>query len=120
VGVDPDDIRVVWDVANGAGAGVVADREFSDGDLIVNYNGIHMAVADDQLPHENTFEFLYMLNNEPRQVDATEPASGIGRYINDVDPYHKANSVAKRVQLKSESSCITIRAMGTIKKGKCL
>jgi hypothetical protein len=122
VNSDPDDILVVSDLGYGAGAGVVARRAFRAGDLIVIYRGVDMPAPDDEKDDETNdttfkFKFVYTRDNEKRQIDASDPTSGIGRFINDMDAHHPANAVAKRIP---GGSVITINAVKTIEQGKCL
>jgi hypothetical protein len=120
---DPIDIEVVQNMGNGAGSGVVAGRVFHQGDLICNYRGIHELVVGDPTGIDVTYKFLYHHNNELHHVDAADPTSGIGRFINDMDAFTNSNAVAKRMPAQlgaSDASIITIHATKRIRTGKSL
>jgi hypothetical protein len=124
---DPTDMCVVTDLECGAGAGLFADKDFDMGAFLLVYRGTHALEVDDPHPDRHMFKFTYTTGaGEDWIVDAENENAGIARMINDCDPYHKPNAVAKQKEKKSPDGRTTIAvnivlsAIRPIKKGTYL
>jgi hypothetical protein len=117
---DPTDVRVVEEVTYGAGSGLFAGRDFAIGDFLLVYRGKHMLESEDPRPDRHNFKLCYDWKGQDYIVDA-EDEGGLARMINDVDPYHIPNAVAKKCCTKDEQVVyITISAIRAIVQGTYL
>ena len=70
--------------------GLFVTREYGKYEFIINYRGIHCVEAN-----PGPFVYWYRFNGT-RYIDASdETTSGLGRFINDIDPFVVANCEAK-------------------------
>lgn len=113
VNSDPPDLEVA-DVA-GSEKGLFVSRDFDQGEFLLNYRGEEKEEAP-----AGPYVFEYAFGAGKRYVDATEPGSGLARYINDVDPFHAANckTTGQQVLLSGVSRhLIVIKTTRPIKRG---
>lgn len=115
---DPDgiEVRKVDYLSNVNGSGLFATKDFQRNDFIVNYRGVHCESAE-----SDPFVYKYEFNGKTRFIDARDPKSGLGRYVNDIDPYHVANAKATKLVYHDDDDVlqgtIAIKAVTDIKAG---
>ncbi|XP_072022446.1 uncharacterized protein [Amphiura filiformis] len=97
------------------GYGLFATRNFSKGDFLLEYRGVHRpdtaAETDDV---DNTYVFEYRHNGEDMLIDATDPNSCLARYINDS---HKYNNAIMKKKTFSGNIHLCLYALCDIKIG---
>lgn len=100
------------------GQGLFVEKDFGQGDFLINYRGKDVDAKESTSP----YAFQYVFNNTSRCVDATHESSGLARYINDIDPYHQANckSYGKLIHKPdgSQQYLISFKATRPIVSGK--
>ena len=93
---DPEDFYVKETCF--AGWGLFVNRFFSKGEFILNYRGDRST--------DNNADGIYIFDTgkpENVKLDATERSDCLGRYINDVDPFHLPNcQPTKKFNRKNE------------------
>ena len=106
------------------GLGLFAEKPIPCGHFIVNYRGktIDYTTLQDLDERKQTYVFYYKHEGKNFAIDASDPDSGIARYINDVDFYTNANCRPKRRLLANEKGGFTVLiaffAVADIKAGK--
>ena len=87
--VDPDDLMVKE--TPHAGKGLFARRFFEKGEFVCNYRGERKQTLD--------IDSIYIFDcGKPDfiKIDATDQLHCIGRYINDIDPFHLPNCYPRK------------------------
>ena len=106
----------------GRAIGLFADRDFKSGEFLLNYRGERNNDAPIN-PYVYEYECT-STSTSGRQmscIDARNPESGLGRFINDKDPHHHANCKPIVTPLDNgTSSTISFVALTHINKGNFL
>ena len=100
------------------GFGLFADRQFDKDEYIINYRGLHVDEAE-----AGPYVYNYALNGTTTKcIDAGDENSGLGRFINDIDPFTEANCEAKILRYYTDDtemmSTIYFRALHDINIGE--
>lgn len=97
-----------------AGYGLFVTKSFENNEFLLNYRGKH----SDEAPVSN-YVYEYHVGSKSCFIDATAESSGLARYINDTDPFHKPNCKPV-VTFYKNASTITFIAIRDINSGKSI
>lgn len=108
---DPVGLRKTW-IDSLQGFGLVTENAIEKGSFIVNYRG---PLIDDT--EGDIFIYAFRYGGKSYCIDARDPESGLGRFINDMDRYVKANCKAN-VTVHETQPIISFTAIRDIQAGK--
>ena len=98
------------------GYGIVTNRALKKNDFIINYRGVHKREGDATDVIGGAYVYSY---KRPANwvIGATDEASGLGRFINDIDPYHPANCRGRLTRHSNNQCAISLYALQEISPG---
>ena len=108
------DVEIKKSKITGAGKGLFAKKAFKAGDFICWYYGVSLPKI---MVNEKYYDSDYLYEAYDCMIDAADPLSCFGRYINDGLAKHKHNCVFAEYEFGTDSGVAHIVASRAVRKG---
>lgn len=95
--------------------GLFTEKDIEKNEFVINYRG---ELSNEMPDGPDTYVYEYQWKGNTYFIDAREETSGLGRYINDVDRYHRANCKTVVTELPDDRTVISFYALADISAGE--